>query len=171
MSHTSTVKVEYKDQESLAAAIRLMGGEVLGLGLHELYAANPEFGFGFTLPGWQYPLVLRENMSLAYDDYKGHWGNVEDLATLKGRYTIECARTAAEAQGWVCENQADGNLLIYHPEGGTLTVTPEGEVDLCAFQGVSCVEAGNVIEQALGQVLQTVNKPELFVEQVRLTQS
>jgi len=173
VSHTTTVKVEFKDSESLAGAVLAMGGQVLGLGEYELFQTW-ERGFGFHLEGWQYPCVLRSDMAIAFDDYNGHWGNAQDLETLKSQYAIAVARKACENQGWVCEQQQDGNLLVYHPEGGTITVAVidgKVDVDLCNFLGSSCVEAGNVIESALGKAVSTVNKPEMYIEQIQIAQS
>jgi hypothetical protein len=173
VSHTSRCQVEFKDTDALAGAVLTMGGQVLGLGEYELFQTW-ERGFGFHLEGWQYPCILRSDNAIAFDDYNGHWGNAQDLETLKSQYAIAVARKAVEAQGWYCETSADGVLTVFHPDGGTITVkvvNGTADVDLCAFTGTSCVEAGNVIESALGKAVQTVNKPEMFQEQVQIAQS
>jgi hypothetical protein len=168
-SHTRRVSVEYRDRDAFGRCAIALGGTVLGEGDHRLYETH-ETGYGVTLPDWHYPIVLRSDRSLAYDDYNGSWGNVADLAKLKDRYAIEAARSAAEAQGWYCENDAANNLVIYHPEGGTLTVNAKGVVDLAGFVGSSCTEPGRIIAEALGRTVETQDKPEMHTEFARMTQ-
>jgi hypothetical protein len=166
MSHTVKVKVELKDRVALARVIVAMGGRVLGEGTHSLFAAA-EQGFGFTLPGWQFPLVLKDNGELAFDDYKGAWGKVSDLDRLKDRYALSVARAAAEAQGWLCE-EAPAGLTIYHPDGGTLTVRPDGTVDAAGFEGCGCTNATEAIERAMGSRQEEHIKDEYFAERARI---
>ena len=71
MSHTVKINVEFQDRAVLAAAVTAMGGKVIGEGTHTMYYGNPaEVGFGFTLPNWRFPLVVRADNSLAFDDYR-----------------------------------------------------------------------------------------------------
>lgn len=167
MSHTVKVKVEFKDTGALARAVELMGGAVIGQGQHELYSGS-EPGWGFTLPGWQYPLILRADGSLAFDDYHGYWGNVADLDRLKAEYALGAAEVAAQAQGWYCE-RVSGELMIYHPDGGVLRVNAEGTVDASQFTGPNCVLAAAPIEQALGTAGGHELKPEFYQVKQSLT--
>ena len=163
MSHTVKVSVEFKDRTSLAAAVVAMGGTVQGEGVHKLYSSQ-ERGFGFSLPNWKFPLILRhDDNSLAFDDYHGSWGNVADLVTLRETYTIEVARQAATNNGWISEVQPAGELLIYYPDGGTFTVFKDGTVDANGFTGVGCDVAAK-IENALGAVTDRSNKVEYHAE-------
>lgn len=150
MSYTLSVKIELRDQEALAAAVADLKGRTLGLGGWKLFSST-EQGFGFTLPDWRYPLIATEAGALKFDDYHGEWGNVQDLDRLRERYAIHAGRLAAEAQGWYCEITQDGNLLIFHPTGGTLTVSPAGIIDAQGFAGPTCSEATRPIAEALGQ--------------------
>lgn len=169
MSHTVTVKVVLKDKQVLGISVQKMEGEVLGEGTHILYS-GPEHGWGFTLPRWKYPLVLRESGDLAFDDYKGVWGNLDDLARLRETYALETARRAATAQGWLSEDVASG-LLIHHPDGGTLTVARNGTVDANGFLGTSCAIASGTIQNALGLRETEDLKSEFYEEQVAIRQT
>ena len=169
MSHTVKVKVELKDCAALARVVIAIGGSVLGEGTHALYAAA-EQGFGFTLPGWQFPLVLKDNGELAFDDYKGAWGKVSDIDKLKDAYALSVARSAAEQQGWLCEDQA-GGLVIFHPDGGTLTVRPDGTVDAAGFEGCGCTNATDAIERAMGTRQNEQVKDEYFAERARVNET
>lgn len=161
MSHTVSVSVQIKDKGPLGAAVLAMGGTVLGDGTHKLYSRNNENGFGFKLPGWIYPLVLREDGTLAFDDYNGHWGNREDLQKLTAKYAIEAARQAADAQGWNAEDQYDGSLKIEHPSGAHMVVQSDGTVEAFGFIGSAC-DVTSVIEEAMGTPGDRSRKPAYY---------
>lgn len=161
VSHTVTVKIELRDKSAIAAAVAAMGGQILGEGTHQLFNHQSATGYGFTLPGWMFPLVLTSTGELKYDDYNGHWGNVRDLDTLKGRYAIEAARAAADSQGWTSYDQEDGSLEVHHPSGGKMTVYSDGTVDNVGFIGSAC-NVAQVLEQAIGTPGDRQDKPEAF---------
>ena len=137
-SHTTTIKSEFKDNDRLGAAAAAMGGKVLGMGTHKLYSES-KTGFGFTLPGWSYPIVCEANGSLAFDNFNGRWGNQADLERLKCEYVIATAEQAAMAQGWMTERNGE-TLTIHHPSGGSLTVTGNG-AEANGFMGDGCHSA------------------------------
>jgi hypothetical protein len=167
-SHTVKTEVEFRDQDALRKTVERLGGTILGEGKHSLFA-GPQHGFGFRLPGWQYPLVAQGG-GLFFDDYHGQWGDVADLDTLRAGYTIEAARNAAQAQGWMHQDASDGSLVIYHPDQGTLTVHPDGKVEAAGFVGSGCADAGAVIERAIGRTVETTNKAEFYAENAEVTQ-
>jgi hypothetical protein len=162
MSHTVKIQVEFRDEKSLGAAVVALGGEVLGDGVHRLYGGAVT-GLGFRLPGWSYPLVLGAMGELSFDDYGGCWGNRADLDRLRGEYALAVAEGVAQAQGWYCE-RVQGELVIYHPDGGTLRVSSEGVVDTSGFTGSSCAVASEPIEVALGRVELESRKVEYYHE-------
>ena len=170
MSHTVTVKIEMKNPAVLRAAAEALGGQWLGHGTHNLFSTQTATGNGFTLPGWRFPLVAQDNNELAFDDYNGEWGNVADLDKLKTRYAIEAARAEAQNQGWYAEDQPDGTLLIYHPDGGTLLVTPAG-IDANGFTGAACSAASEPIARAIGQETGSTQKPEFNATRQQITGS
>lgn len=163
MSHTTTVSIEFKNREALAAAVATVGGTVLGEGTHRLFSGSGERGFGFQLKGWRYPCILRaDDNTLAMDTYNGQWGDVKDLDKLRGAYTIEAGRAKCAELGWMSEIQTDGNLLIVHPEGGTMTLSTDGTVDCQGFIGQGC-NVASAITDALGQVTLRQDKAELYM--------
>jgi hypothetical protein len=162
MSHTVKVNIELNNREALLAAVQRLNWRVLGEGSYELFSSS-ESGLGIQIPGWRYPIVIKDNGTVAFDDYNGCWGNRADIEKLRAEYAIETARLAAEAQGWYCE-RVDGKLVIYHPDGGTITVDATGAVDASGFMGVSCAKATEPIEAALGARREQIIKKEYLHE-------
>ncbi len=166
-SHTATVKAAYaKNIAALEAAVIKAGGTWLGQGKHKLYQSTAEHGHGFTLPNWRYPLVLRKDGTIAYDDYKGAWGNVKDLQALENSYA-ECGMQAkAEELGWTCQN--DGTTLtIYHPSGGTLTVV-DGKLATEGFVGSGCHDAAALLTDAVGDVADVMNTQAFYANKQQI---
>ena len=137
-SHTTTIKAEFRDHDRLGGAVVAMGGKVLGMGSHKLYSEH-KTGFGFTLPGWSYPIVCEANGSLAFDNFGERWGKSSDLERLKGEYVIQTAEQSAMAQGWLTERVGE-TLVVHHPSGGSLVVTANG-AEANGFAGVGCHSA------------------------------
>lgn len=133
LSHTLAVKIEMRDHAALTAAAKVLGGSALGEGSHHFYSST-EQGFGIRLPGWTYPMVAKPDGTLAYDDCGGRWGNARDIDKLYALYTLQLARTEAERLGWMTEMRGE-SLVIFHPDGGTLTLSPSGEIHARGFTG------------------------------------
>ncbi|HTA46392.1 MAG TPA: hypothetical protein VK789_28310 [Bryobacteraceae bacterium] len=167
VSHTVKVTVELRNREALTGAILNMKGEVLGEG--QFYIGGMQNGFGFRLPNWQYPLCLLADNNLAFDDYNGRWGKVEDIKTLEGHYAVEVGRLKANELGWMNELQANGDLLIYYPAGGTMTVKANGSVETSGFVGTGC-DVSAAIENAIGTAYDRVNTEEYFIEEAHIRQ-
>lgn len=167
MSHTISIRIEVKDKNALGVSVVELNGVVLGEGTHSLFQGK-EVGYGFTLPAWTFPLVLKESGELAYDDFGGHWGDKADLGRLMELYAVHAAKAAAEAQGWMSERRG-ATLIIHHPAGGTLTIGSNGQVDAEGFVGSSCTKATETIEAALGSRQEENLKSEFFAERVHIS--
>ena len=91
---------------------------------------------------------------LMWDFFLGGFGLEEKIGTgaekLIARYAIEKARSECERLGWYAEEQASGELLIYHPDGGTMTLRANGEIEADGFTGNACAGATEKIAEALG---------------------
>lgn len=147
-SHTTTIKSEFKDHDILAGAVRGMGGKVLGMGTHKLYSES-KTGFGFTIPGWSYPIIAEANGSLAFDNFNNRWGDVADLERLKDEYVISTAEMAAISQGWAVQREGS-SLTIFHPTGGHMVVGANG-AEAFGFVGGSCHDALTALNLPISQ--------------------
>lgn len=161
-SHTATVRVEFRDRDALGRAAERMGGRVIGEGEHRLFSTN-EKGFAVQLPNWKFPIILREDGKLAFDNYNGAWGATADLESLTSAYAVEAARAAATAQGWMVQDETDGSLIVFHPDGGTLTVSAGGKLEASGFTGSACHAPSEILTAAMGTVTSMENKPDFYV--------
>lgn len=154
-SHTTKVKVPYKDPRALEDAVKSLGWKWLGLGSHQLFD-GAYTGHGFQPEGWAYPAVFADGEVHA-DTFNGQWGDDAKLDLLKAEYAIATAKLAAEQLGWQCERTEQG-LTVYHPDSGTITLSNEGVCETTGFVGGSCHQA----REALGLLVdgQVQNKPE-----------
>jgi len=98
MSHTMNVQLELHDRDALLAACQRLGLTMIE-GRHKLYQTTEE-GIAISLPGWKYPVVVKQDGSISYDNYNGSWGKIEELNKLKAYYGLEKAKIEARKQGY-----------------------------------------------------------------------
>jgi len=98
MSHTMNIQLELHDRDALLAACERLG-LTMTEGRHKLYSTTEE-GIAISLPGWKYPIVIKEDGSVAYDNFNGSWGKEEELNKLKAYYGLEKAKIEARKKGY-----------------------------------------------------------------------
>lgn len=168
MSHTVKVNVELKNLNAVSLAAQAMGAQILGKGTHRLFNTT-EVGLGIQLKGWRFPLVVHEDGTVAFDDYNGAWGDRSNLEILKANYALECVKLKCEELAWYHEvNEQTHEIVIHHPDGGTITVQRSGLIDAVGFSGTACAAATLPIEQAMGSREAESVKPEM--SKVRIEQ-
>jgi hypothetical protein len=94
-----SIQMEIRDKEALKAACERLGFSILVGNNFRLHSTN-ELGIGVQLPRWKYPIVIRLNGSVAYDNYNGSWGNIDELNKLVAYYGLEKAKMEAQKQGY-----------------------------------------------------------------------
>ena len=146
-----------------------MGAEILGNGTHRLYGSS-HTGMAFKFPKWYYPVVIDKEGNIFYDNYNGAWGNSADIEKFQEMYATEVIRAECGRLGWYCEPVGNGDLIVHHPSGGTITVERGGTIDAANFVGTSCQEATAVFEEALGTRLGQGFKPYLNEIQIQSTE-
>jgi hypothetical protein len=99
MSHTMNISIEIHDRAALLAACERLGLRTAE-GEHRLCSSN-EVGLAVFLPGWLYPVVVREDGSVAFDNYHGQWGQIGELNILKAYYGLEKAKAEAHRKGYL----------------------------------------------------------------------
>ncbi len=98
MSHTMNVSLELHDRDALLAACQRLGLSV-SEGKHRLYQTTEE-GLAVSLSGWKYPAVVKEDGTVAIDNYNGSWGKIEELNKLRAYYGLEKAKAEARKKGY-----------------------------------------------------------------------
>lgn len=98
MSHTMNIAIELHDREALEAACQRLGLR-MEEGKFKLYQTSEE-GIGIYLPGWRYPVVVKNDGTIAYDNYNGNWGDVKEINKLRAFYGLERAKSEARRRGY-----------------------------------------------------------------------
>ena len=109
MSHVVKAKVEIKNEACLVRAAEFLGLTNLGRDTHKLYNGQKAEGLAFTLPAWDYPVVINtDSGEVSYDNYGEHWGKQIELDKLVQRYSVETLNDQAAIEGYtVGEEELD----------------------------------------------------------------
>lgn len=101
MSHVAQVDVKFTNVEAIKRACQRMGASFCGKAIVKYYDDTEIGGNVVQLAGWEYPITIKPDGTLYYDNYEGQWGAIEQLNQFKQLYTIEAAKIAAENEGYV----------------------------------------------------------------------
>ncbi len=111
MSHTSEIDLQLKDKKTLIKVLNKLNISY-SEGVHKLFSTT-EKGLGINLPGWKYPAVIKDDGSVAFDNYNGKWGKIEELNKVKAHYTAEIAKKEMKKKGYKCiEKEINGKIQI-----------------------------------------------------------
>lgn len=100
MSHTMNIKTELKDPRALEAACSRLGYKMEHGSFQLFDRSTKETGIGIKLPEWRYPIVVKPDASIAFDNYEGQWGNISKLNELIAYYGLEKAKIEARKKGY-----------------------------------------------------------------------
>ena len=119
MSHTIKLEVESKNRQALIATCQRLGYRIGGESEYALYAST-EIGLAVYLPDWRYPVVVRSDGTIAFDNYKGAWGDIVHLNKLRQTYAAEVTRQEFAMQGLSVYEQTnqDGSMTLTVEMGG-----------------------------------------------------
>lgn len=115
MSHTVTIKTQFKDEAALAAACREMGIAAPVRGTASLFQSQDRdlAGLIVRLPGWHYPVIVdTANGTARFDNYNGHWGKQSELDRLTQLYAVHKATLEARRKGWSVTRQPGANGTV-----------------------------------------------------------
>lgn len=120
MSHKATLDVQFKDLEVLEKVladqkiehqIAAAGEEVTA----QLYQGAEKGVATLKLPQWRYPIVVKADGSITFDNYNGHWGDLDDLNKVRQDYALGVTTKQASRQGLrikATHNLADGTIQL-----------------------------------------------------------
>lgn len=99
MSHVATIKPTFHNIKAIqSTCARIPGIDFCGKGFVSFYDETEVGGYILQLQGWKYPVVIKPDGSLYYDNYNGEWGNEALLDRFKQVYAIEAAKCEAIEQ-------------------------------------------------------------------------
>lgn len=119
MSHVAKCPAKLLLREHIAAAATAMGWELTSATKAVFYDGSTHEGIVIKAEGWRYPIVVKDDGSLAYDDYGGTWGDVEELSKFQSEYTFAVTVETMEARtdgAWHVEHEGynvAGELQAY----------------------------------------------------------
>ncbi len=108
MSHVATCASKLLHREHIATAAAAIGWEVSEAGFAVFYDGSRHEGVVLKAEGWRYPIVIKDDGSIAYDDYGGAWGDVEELSRFQSEYTFAVTVETMEARtdgAWHVEHE------------------------------------------------------------------
>ncbi len=119
MSHVINLDVRVKDPAILAEVAREKGLEVREQETVQFYSGT-RTGMSVRLHGWNYPIVVDGEGTVHYDNWKGHWGSIQELHRLMQDYAVAVVKREALAEGaqvWQ-DVEEDGTVVLRVGVGG-----------------------------------------------------
>lgn len=120
MSHIVTIQTEVRDRAAVLTACERLRLSSPREGTTQLFSSEAT-GLLVELPRWRYPLVCQtETGTLAYDNYRGAWGEQVHLDRFLQAYAVEKTRLEARKRGHDVIEQAlaDGSIKLTVQVGG-----------------------------------------------------
>ena len=115
MSHTMNIQASLKDMAIVELVCQKLGVKISEVKDHKLFNTT-ERGRAIQLEGWRYPMVIKEDGSVAFDNYNGSLGKTELMSEFRAHYGIEAAKSAARKAGYsyyeTVEENGDLKLTI-----------------------------------------------------------
>jgi hypothetical protein len=120
LSHLVTIQTQIRDPIAIRAACKRLGLDAPVHGQTRLFDGATPTGWQVNLPGWQYPVVCQADGTLAYDNYKGRWGELSHLDRFRQAYAVEKATLEAKCKGYRVAETAmpDGSIRLTVNTGG-----------------------------------------------------
>lgn len=114
MSHIVTIQTEVRDPAAIRSACDRLQLPLPVYGTARLFTTEAT-GLLVQLPRWRYPVVCQtETGTLAYDNYRGAWGEQIHLDRFLQGYAVEKTRLEARKAGHDVVEQAlaDGSIKL-----------------------------------------------------------
>ena len=114
MSHIVTIETQVRDPLAVRSACDRLRLPAPIAGTFQLYSSRGT-GLGVQLPGWRYPVVCdTATGKLAFDNFRGRWGDDTKLDQFLQAYVCEKAKLEARKQGHTVVEQslADGSVKL-----------------------------------------------------------
>jgi len=98
VSHTLHQESQMTDERHIATAVGAVGGEVSEATSARFYDKSEHEGVVVQLPGWRYPVIVKAGGELAFDTYRGRWGDEAVLDRLRQEYAFAVTKDVYETE-------------------------------------------------------------------------
>lgn len=104
MSHKTEVKTQFTNLEAIKKTCEELGFRFEETKHVQLFQSGPEGSINTVaavhIPGWRYPVAIREDGTAAYDNYEGRWGEEAQLDKFRQKYAENVTLQHAERSGY-----------------------------------------------------------------------
>ncbi len=112
MSHTVSIKTQFKDVAAIASACTDLGLPAPITGTHKLFSTT-ETGVAVRLNGWTFPIVIDTATGEAKaDNYNERWGKNSELQRFTQAYAVAKATALAKSKGLIVRKQIAANGTV-----------------------------------------------------------
>jgi hypothetical protein len=118
MSHKTEVQTQFTDIEQLKKTCEELGYRFEETTKVQLFESGPnglvDSVAAVHIPGWRYPVAIKEDGTAAFDNYNGSWGSESNLDSLRQKYAENVALSHAERSGYrvLHRENINGNLQL-----------------------------------------------------------
>ena len=85
MSHCTTIDVKMKDINILRKVCKKLNLEMKENSKFRFYDGRTEHGTKINLPNWNYPIIIKNNGEVIFDNFEGTWGDIKELKIIKNK--------------------------------------------------------------------------------------
>lgn len=104
MSHKTEVQTQFSDIEQVKKACEELGYKFEETNKVQLFESGPnglvDCVAAVHIPGWRYPVAIKQDGTAAFDNYNGAWGKESNLDSLRQKYAENTALAYAERSGY-----------------------------------------------------------------------
>jgi hypothetical protein len=111
MSHTSNLEVRVKNKSLLLGVCNKLGLKICENTKVSFFSTS-EQGTSIQLKGWKYPVVIRPDGTLVYDNFNGTWGNMSELHKFVQTYAVEGVKLECIKKGFSVSQHLKENKEI-----------------------------------------------------------
>lgn len=113
MSHTTKIpQAGMTDSAALAAAATAMGLVPPTSERVRMFDGTEHEGTAIRLPGWKFPVCVKEDGEVIFDNYDGNWGRLELLQEFRQQYTLALTSAAMYDHQYETQVLPNGDLYV-----------------------------------------------------------
>lgn len=130
MSHAATTQTEFKQEQHIRHAAEICGAKYEAEVKERRVSNKTAVGRAVHLDGWYLPIVIAEDGTVTYDDYRGHWGDMKKFEQFKQAYEVSVSMATLGLDGMTITQRTlpNGDIELIaddpNPAYGTAVAAP-----------------------------------------------